>query len=341
MKHISPQTHEYPWRQIGLGLSDINPIMSMMCPDESFYLHWLARNYYEGAGEIIDAGPLLGGSTYALASGLERNTRVQDKMDRIHTYDLFKYFPDFKTRVLPNAKFKQGDSLLPLFLENTKRYQDHIEVTAGDILNHEWTGQPIEILFIDLAKSQEINEHIVRQFFGCLIPNRSIVIQQDYFHYYCYWIHLTMQYLADYFEVIHAPDGGTLAFRCTKAIPPEVLLGMRWTNEDAVRLMDDAIRPLRGFWKLLVMTAKIRLLADLGEYEAGAALCIEIRESPEWDDVLLFDIEQAEKDIPEYFHYRAARQLSIKGRVVSCYRHGGVTGLARAVAFSIRRRLVG
>jgi hypothetical protein len=337
IKHLNqPRPDKSPWHYLGLDLTGVNPIGSMIIPDESVYLHWLAGDYYEGKGEILDAGPLLGGSTFALASGLERNSRVLDKNKRIHSYDLFKYFPDFEKRVLPDKRLNEGDSLLPIFLENTKTYRDYIEVTPGDILQHKWTGDPIEILFIDLAKSQEINEHLVKEFFGCLIPQHSIVVQQDYFHYQCYWIHLTMQHLGEYFEVTDTPNGATLSFLCTKAIPREVLTGMRWTNEESVRLMDEAIKPLRGFWRLLVKTAKIHLLADLGEYEAGAALCREVRESPDWCELLEFDLERATAYIPIF--YRSSG-LGFREKVLSYYAHGGAIGVAQAGLHSIWRRL--
>lgn len=342
MKHIRiTSTDELPWRRLNSDLISINPIASMIFPEESYFLHWLAKEHYKGVGEIIDAGPLLGGSTYALASGLEKNANVAEKSRRIHSYDLFQYFPDFKERILPGASFNQGDSLLPVFLENTKTFRDYIEVETGDISGKRWPGQPIEILFIDLAKSAQINMHVVREFFPCLIPRHSIVIHQDYFHYHCYWIHLTMQYLADYFEVIDSPSGGTLAFRCIQKIPPVVLNEMGWTDEEAEQLMDMAIEPLRGIWRLLVLTAKARLLTDIGKYESAAEVCLAVRRSSDWADSLLFDVEEAEKDIPQYYHYQAAKKLPLKDKVAGYLRHGGFLGLARALALSIRRRLVG
>lgn len=298
---IMPQAYEAPWRDLNLNPDEINPVSSMIVPDESFYLHWLTREYYQGNGEIVDGGPLLGGSTLALASGLAQNANVQQKEKRIHSYDLFTYFTGFKDSILPESDLKEGDSLYPLFQENTKAYENYIQSTPGDILDSRWIGEPIEIFFIDLAKSWQINNHLIKEFFEYLIPNRSIVIQQDYFHYYCYWIHLTMQHLSPYFKIVHVPDGGSLGFILTHEIPKELLnidYETYFRKKQSIQLMDEAIAPLQGPWKLLVMTAKIRLLADLKECELACSLAREIRASSDWEDWILYDVIQAENHLP-------------------------------------------
>lgn len=291
---------KYPWRRLGLDLRAVNPISSMLCADESFYLHWLARNYYQGLGEIVDGGPLLGGSTYSLASGLSKNSAVTDTHKRITSYDLFRFFPDF-ARLLPSTLFKTGDSLLPIFRENIRPYENLVEVVAGDILEKRWSGKPVEVLFIDLAKSWQIQNHLLREFFNCLIPNRSIVIQQDYFHYYCYWIHLIMEYFRPYFKIVHEPEGATLSFLLIKQIPRELLqmdYSRFFSREQAIQLMDQAIVPFGGTRKLILKTTQMRLLCDWQEYELACRIGHEIRQSPDWHDSLLYDLVQAESHIP-------------------------------------------
>jgi len=328
-EHALNQTsNRYPWREEGLDLREVNPIRSMMGADESFYLHWLARDYYRGEGEIVDGGPLLGGSTYALASGLQRNSHVSNKAKRIHSYDLFRFYSGFTTSVLPGAQYKEGDSLLPLFLQNTRPYADLIEVNPGDLLDRRWTGQPIELLFIDLAKSWQLHNHVIREFFGCLIPNRSVVIHQDYYHYNCYWIHITMQYLSPYFKVVHHPDGGSLGFLLVERIPQDLLdvdYSTFFSKTQAIELMDRALQPLQGAHKLIVMTAKMRLLCDLQEYEAACSLSREIRQSPDWQAWLLYDLVQAESHIPANILFPGLRKrqaLVAFSRNYHLFQHG-------------------
>jgi hypothetical protein len=92
-----------PWRDLGITGRDVNAIPSMIAPDEALYLYWLARCQYKGQGEIVDGGPLLGGSTSAMAEGLRLNPAVTNKTARIHSYDLFEYASPFMKRL-----FKRG-----------------------------------------------------------------------------------------------------------------------------------------------------------------------------------------------------------------------------------------
>ena len=306
---LTPGANPYPWRHLGLIAPEVNPIHSMIGADEALYLHWLARDYYQGLGEIVDGGPLLGGSTYAMASGLSANMYVSQKYKRIHSYDLFQYFPDFG-RLLPGTALKLGDDLLPFFLENTRPYQDSIEAHPGDILNWHWTGQPIEILFIDLAKSWQINNHVIREFFGCLLPGRSIVVQQDYFHYYCYWLHLVMEYFQPYFQIVHDPDGATLSFLLVKEIPKGLLTvdyEKYFTKQLAVQLMDQAVARFTGAKRLMLLAAKARMLCDYQDYEWALAVTSEIRQSPDWHDSVLYDLVHAEALIPSEVLLRGTR----------------------------------
>lgn len=64
-------------------------VRSMLTTYELALLHTLAKDLYTGAGEIIDAGPLLGLSTFAMARGLSQNERVPQKARHIYSFDLF------------------------------------------------------------------------------------------------------------------------------------------------------------------------------------------------------------------------------------------------------------
>jgi hypothetical protein len=196
---------------------------------------------------------------------------------------------------------REGDSLLSFFRQNIQNYEDYIEVHAGDILQMHWNGNPIEILFLDIVKSWEINNHVIKEFFGHLIPNRSIVVHQDYYHVFCYWIHLTMQYLSPYFQATHAPEGATAGFMLTKEIPKELLeidYSTFFTKQEAIELMDAALAPLQGIGKLYVMAAKVRLLTHLRDYEAARVLVDQIKQSTKHlPPVLSNELSFAEQEI--------------------------------------------
>lgn len=292
-----------PWQNVDAPIEEINPVSSMMSEGESRFLHWAAAEYYRGEGEIIDGGCLLGGSTCALGSGLAKNRHVANKHKRIHSYDIFTYMPDYKNSILRDVQreFEPGDSLLPLWEENTVAYSDYVEVHAGDFCAMRWNGKPVEICFIDLAKTWDLGNHAIQEFFGCLIPGRSLVLHQDYLHHFCYWIHLTMEFFADYFERVFEPVGGTVAFRLTKNIPAELLtidFERHFDTDEARGLMDNAIAGIEGSRRHQVATAKMKLLADRGQYEEAARIGQTIRDAPDFQDFLLFDLFQAEKFLP-------------------------------------------
>src|SRR5687767_13434694 len=133
---------------------------SMLSIFEVAVLHALTRDYYEGAGEIVDLGPLLGLSTHAMASGLARN-EAASKKGRIHSYDLF--LATGYSHFLDPEHLAFGGSLFPLYLDLNRDYLDLIRVYPGNILSMRWTAAPIEILFIDVAKSWDLNDHVLRQ----------------------------------------------------------------------------------------------------------------------------------------------------------------------------------
>jgi hypothetical protein len=82
----------------------------------------------------------------------------------------------------------------------------------------DWSGDPIEILFVDLAKTWALNSWVVAKTFPCLIPSVSVVVQQDWVHFNEYWVHITMAYFADRFELVETVYGASAVFRCIAPI---------------------------------------------------------------------------------------------------------------------------
>lgn len=198
------------------------PVMarSMLTEYELALLYAMARHHYKGIGKIVDLGPLIGVGTYALASGLRENFAAPEAK-KIYSYDLFLY--SNMGHFLPVSDSGGTGSVFHRFLEINRDSLDIITPVPGDFLNMSWTGEPIEILFIDLAKSWDLNSHVVRTFFPSLIPGHSIVLQQDYVHAGEPWVALTMEMLSEYFEPLYLVYGATAAYRLTKAIPADIL----------------------------------------------------------------------------------------------------------------------
>ncbi len=194
---------------------------SMLMLNEIALLFMLTKDYYSGQGEIVDLGPLLGVGTNALARGLARSSQRLDKAKRIHCFDLFLA----KGMGPVIGESTKSGSVFDRFLHNTWDYMPHISVVPGNLFDMTWDRSPIEVLFIDIAKSWELNTCVVRRFVDCLIPGRSIVVQQDYVHFAEYWIPITMEVFRDYFEHLYFLTGSTSVYRYVREIPSHILYG--------------------------------------------------------------------------------------------------------------------
>jgi len=195
----------------------------MLIPDELRLLRFLGRRHFENWGAIIDGGCFLGGSTTALAEGVLANAAWQGAPRRpvIHSFDRFRvedytiptYFPPERA----------GTSFRAEFDANTERYRHLLEVHDGDITAHSWAGEPIEILFIDVAKTMSVNDHVIETFFPSLVPGHSLVVQQDYlWHEVMGWLQMTMEFFADCFEIVTDTQVHSVVFLTVERVPVEL-----------------------------------------------------------------------------------------------------------------------
>ena len=211
-----------PWR--GQDFAGRHNVPTMLSVQELGLLQWSTQYYYRGEGEIIDAGCFLGGSTMALADGLCGNPGDFSKRNRVHSLDRFFVGEEelHCTHITPFAQIRGAGSFRAAFDENTRPLRSFIQVEETDICQYRWDGRPVEILFIDVAKTPEIDEHLIREFYPRLIPGRSLLIHQDYLWSEIPWLVLSMDFFSEYFEILDDLPYATRVFRCVKAIPPEV-----------------------------------------------------------------------------------------------------------------------
>jgi hypothetical protein len=196
---------------------------TMLARNEQAMLHWLARNMdLSGSGCIVDAGCVLGGSTLSLASGLHANLSIGSKDYRIHTYDIFLAPNDVYSLGLIGNDRKPGDTVLDIFSRNLGQYSRHVMVHSGDFIEASPPKRPIDILFIDITKTRQLNSKVILEFFPLLIPGQSIVVQQDHNDHSCPWANATMEYLEKYFEVL-CDESSSRLFLYKKRIPWWVL----------------------------------------------------------------------------------------------------------------------
>ena len=219
---------------------DPRPVTTMLLAEERQLLYYLANQYAQDRGCIVDAGCFLGGSTTALALGVaDRQKRSGLPLrTKIHSYDLFEAEEWTIGNLLP-ASFRPKESFRQQFDANIRDVASLIEVHAGDITATPWSGEPIEILFVDCAKHWTVCDFITQQFFRSLIPGHSILIQQDYiWEAWNAWIHITMEFYADYFRMLTYTPANSVVFLYERPIPSLVpnLIGSM-TADTKIELM--------------------------------------------------------------------------------------------------------
>ena len=238
------------WRATAVP-PDVRAIPTMLLQSERQLLFSIARDYFRNEGSIIDAGCFLGGSTLSLGRGLQENSLFKSapRENVITSYDRFVIEPWTIGRYFPEGT-PLDHSFLPTFRSNVSALGDIVDVRAGDIL--ESGGPPdgtIEILFIDVAKTMQVNDYIAEHFFPALAPGHSLVIQQDYvFSAWNGWIHVTMEYFSEHFEIIDSTESNSVVFLYTKPIPPERLRKVvgRMSRSQMTDLQDRAIARFTG-----------------------------------------------------------------------------------------------
>lgn len=209
---------KFPFENINKALSHVPTLLSL---EEKKMLNWLCRQYVTGEGEVCDLGSFLGGSTVQLANGLKNSSSKEPLNVKVYSYDRFLIDENIiKKWIVPNNLTVTDDGDTLNTVKNMLNDYDNVVFNQGDFLEQIWINKPIEILFIDIAKTWALSDHIVKQFFSHLIPNRSIVIQQDMLFVNCPWICAVMFALRDHFEFLSATEKYSALFLCTKEIRP-------------------------------------------------------------------------------------------------------------------------
>jgi len=254
-----------PWTPMRLP-DRLRDAASMLTGEEREMLRVLAAEHPLRRGCVIDAGCFLGGSTLAITLGV----RARDRHVPVHTYDRFILdWPSLVSYPALLAGLSEGDSFRDRFEQQLGAELELITIHQGDILGMLWDGEPIEMLFIDIAKSWEISDHIHQQWLPALVPGTGVVIQQDYVHEWCPWLHVLMELLAEHFQPIATVGGVSRVFRCLSAVPPDAIpQRLRELPQDwLLALFDRSANRFSGEERAVVECARAVLLADLGQVE--------------------------------------------------------------------------
>ena len=253
--------------------------------EERKLLYQLARSVYTGEGAVVDLGSFCGASTCCLAAGLRDNPRAVGR--HVDAYDSFiasePYLVDF-IRDQFGESFEMGQSFAATFRRATADFADLIEVHAGDLLEQSWpSGKPIEILFVDVAKTLALSGKVLTEFFTHLTPRRSIVIHQDFYHPTAFYLPVVMDFLMDHFTIIEAGRDWSVVFRLETPIPQQKLqiaslYKFSFTQQQAAlrRMMRRVGMPGSDYLRLSECAA---IGTHFGEQQFRSALAAAIRRS--------------------------------------------------------------
>ena len=224
MKPIANQgvVNVHPWRAPDAQAGSY--ALGMLGLDERRLLYHLARNY-TGEGAVVELGAFCGASTCCLAAGLRDNPLAVGRW--VDSFDNFiaseSYLVDFlRTQFRENVEL--GKSFEAIYRRSIAPFADRVCVHKGDLLDQTWPADdPIEILFVDVAKTLALSGKVLTEFFTRLIPGKSVVIQQDFYHPTAFYLPVVMDFLADYFTIIEAGRDWSVVFKLETAIPREKL----------------------------------------------------------------------------------------------------------------------
>jgi len=260
-----------PWRGVPIP-GDVRQTVSMLSEDEKHLLFWLTSEYFTGAGAIIDAGCFAGGSTVALAAGLAAvsdKEALADPRTRIDSFD--RFITDEYMRVWyfeQNQLKTEGDRFRNIFDAIVHDYRSMVRVFDGDITQTSWEKEPVEVLFLDVCKTWEVNDFCTRLFFPLLIPGQSLVVQQDFFHHLEYWVILTHELLHEHFEFIGCVRWNSAVFRCLTPVPESAIpVRLRDFGLDELdRLLERHIQRYEGRYEIdMLSCARAFLHLEFGQ----------------------------------------------------------------------------
>ncbi|HZT21020.1 MAG TPA: hypothetical protein VFA23_16535 [Dongiaceae bacterium] len=218
---------QHPWYVEEPSRGFVPRAPRMILDAECQLLHWLAARAYSGRGDIADLGAFLGASTEAFGRGARHNRKAPFGRRIIHSFDLFLCPRDAYSKELIGHGRAPGDSILDLYQDNVAAISDLVEVYPGDVLRQSWRGGGIEILFVDIAKTHQINDRLLEAFFPRLTGPGAVVIHQDYNHPWLPWVHWTAQAMRPYCEYI-CDLGGSRVQVVARPVPAETWVGCQW-----------------------------------------------------------------------------------------------------------------
>ncbi len=197
-------------------------VPTMLVPRELNYLHWLGHRLPAG-GRAVELGCFLGGSTAAIVEGMRSSGRDYPP---VLVYDGF-IAPDSEEIVnswwMRSYGLKAGENFRARYEALHASRLDRIAIREGWLPeNIDRAGErrvypeqaPIDLLFVDAAKSWGVHLTILRAF-ARHMKIGSVLVQQDFLDSQTCWLPLHMWQLRDVFRPLDViRNACTVAFEC-------------------------------------------------------------------------------------------------------------------------------
>ena len=260
-----------PWRDVALP-ADAVGIPTMLSKAERRLLYTLAREFATGEGAIVDAGCFLGGSSAALLAGV-RDRSVPWSGPPIASYDLFRVEAFTIPKFFARDRVDVGESFRPRYDAHVARFDVPHLVHEGDITETGWSGGAIDVLFLDVLKSWEINDAVLRDFFPSLVPGRSVIVHQDYGWGDTPWIPITVELMRDSLVLVDWMEWGSHVFFVERELPHDVLAnGVGGLDLGAkIELIDRAVARAEGWVQGMLEVSRAFLIAERDGLDAALA----------------------------------------------------------------------
>lgn len=226
----------------------LNEIPTETTVHERTFLFNFFKDVWSGHYHVLEIGPFLGGSTRAMAMGMQLNSSRLDRC-RLFTFDKFDdyYNPDRLIAFLAPL-FQKGllgqeaedhikstsefQTLFRLIHQNHAYYRflDHAEgvlpKTADEIaaLKNIFRLPPaamFDAVFIDDCKSWYGTKYFMQAVCDHVTPGSHFIFQ-DYGAFTCFWIPVFMTLMREHFKLVACVDN-TYTFRLTKSLDAQTI----------------------------------------------------------------------------------------------------------------------
>jgi hypothetical protein len=167
-------------------------IPGMLAPEERQYYDYVC-GFYSGVGEVVELGCWLGLSTAHIVRGLDETTGFRDR--RLNVFDDFVWRSEWMDPCLHGTGIRSPrnhESFLELFQAQVRPFEDRLRIQRGRLAEFDgnealplvsWSGSPIEMIFVDCGRGLAVNEAWWRIFSPSFLPDRTLVILQDWGHF--------------------------------------------------------------------------------------------------------------------------------------------------------------